>query len=139
MARSIFLGKKRGLCLRRAVHGKMPDNAFGRFRHDENSNVAARFRHDDKRQSHRGSASLPFIVIPEAACGYPGSSRTQHERFGKMPDNASGVSGMTAENDAIAEAHRRAAAVIPNAKPHSAPAGLTSWMASKPSKCGPPR
>ena len=29
MRRSIFLGKKRGLCLRRAVYGKMPDNAFG--------------------------------------------------------------------------------------------------------------
>jgi hypothetical protein len=36
-------------------------------------------------------ASAP--VIPEATCGYPGSQ--QAPAFATIPDNASGISGMT--------------------------------------------
>jgi hypothetical protein len=36
----------------------------------------------------------PLSVIPEAACGYPGSLQTERSVFA-IPDNAVGVSGMT--------------------------------------------
>jgi hypothetical protein len=36
----------------------------------------------------------PLSVIPEAACGYPGSLQTEGSVFA-IPDNAVGVSGMT--------------------------------------------
>jgi hypothetical protein len=67
------LARNAGYVFTSAVDGTMPDNADG-VSGMTKSGKAIAARH------------LPFTVIPEAACGYPGSSRTQRKRFGTTPD-----------------------------------------------------
>ena len=56
------------------VDGMMPDNAVGV------SGMTKTATSSESGRLRRRS------VIPEAACGYPGSSRTQRKRFGTTPD-----------------------------------------------------
>jgi hypothetical protein len=104
MARSIFLGKRRRLCLaprRLWVDGKMP----------ERSARLSGMTTTGKAIGESGAHA--FTVIPEAACGYPGSSKTQRKKFEATPDKRKTLPWVTKAAMSSRKRITCAAAVIP--------------------------